>query len=133
MFIPGNFRIRGMGNSNRQPDKQGWISLGEERVGNSGSAYVAPVLPLLSFWKTDRDGKPTVLGAQLAKLDANALSDVRIAGIDYLYSSTQAEDKKRWFENHNLVAIDKLTFAGQDVADDDAVLPQTNVENEQVA
>ena len=122
MYIPGEFHIRVLGDSKSQADKQGYIAL--QQNGHD-------VLPLLSFWKTDKAGKPTALAQQLAKLEGDALDGVTMEGIDYVYSSSFSKEKNRWYNNHALVSVNKLINRGQDAVDDDSVLPHTSEEPQQ--
>jgi hypothetical protein len=110
-----------MGDSKSMPEKQGWLSIGTVYQGPRGE-YVSPEFPLLSFWKTDRDGKLTNLGRALS--DVTDVGDVELTDVIYNYSSSKSEKTGQWFENNELVDA-RILNRGQDVTKDDGLLPHT--------
>ncbi len=122
----GTFYVKSMGSDKKQPDKKGWIILAQKYEGTEGS-FMAQAFEILTYWKTSKEGTPTALGAQLAKVEAGNLGDVQLIDVEYSYRRTSSGSGKdiKWWDNHNLVAINRVVNTGQDVAEDDTVLPST--------
>ena len=126
----GTFYVKSMGDDKKQPDKKGWLILAQKYEGTEGS-FMAQAFEILTYWKTTKEGTPTALGAQLAKVAAGSLEDVQLIDVEYSYRRTSSGSGKdiKWWDNHNLVAIDRVVNTGQDVAEDDSVLPSTTETN----
>jgi len=126
MFIPGQFYVLGMGDSKTQPNKLGWVRLGQMVTTRKGNVMLSSVLPILNYWKTDPDGKETALGRQLAKIDVPG--EVFLVDIDYVFTSRKQPDGT-WRENHTLAGVDRVVNRGRDTVANDALLPTTKKEN----